>query len=292
MARGDLTDEQWERLEPLLPPVPKMGRPPRDRRQVLDGIWGRARTGSPWRDVPGRYGPWETAYSVFRRWQIDGTWARVLQELQVKADADGVIEWEVSVDSTVCRAHQHAAGARKRGLPIRAGRVLAYLAAEPDDHALGRSRGGLTTKLHLAADASGHVLAVTVTGGQRGDAPQFTRLVDKIRVARTDGGRPRTRPSRVIADRAYSSRAIRVYLRRRQIPHTIPEKRDQAGHRLRRGSAGGRAPGFDREVYKRRHKVECRIGLLKQARGVATRYDKLAVRYEATVQLTLIRQSL
>ncbi|MFE4337241.1 hypothetical protein ACFRQM_50440 [Streptomyces sp. NPDC056831] len=83
-------------------------------------------------------------------------------------------------------------------------------------------------------------------------------------------------------------------------PHTapgtgrrrIPEKRDQAGHRRRRGSAGGRPPGFDRELYKRRHKVENRICLLKQARGVATRYDKLAVRYGATVQLTLIRQSL
>lgn len=95
----------------------------------------------------------------------------------------------------------------------------------------------------------------------------------------------------MLADRAYSYRAIRTYLRRRQIPHTIPEKRDQAGH-LRRSSAGGRPPGFDRETYKRRHKVECRIGLLKQARGVATRYDELAVRYEATVQLTLIRQTL
>ncbi|MET9293060.1 transposase [Streptomyces sp. NPDC003077] len=126
----------------------------------------------------------------------------------------------------------------------------------------------------------------------RQDAPQFTKLMGRIRIARTGGGRPRTRPVRVIADRAYSSRAIRTHLRRRQIAHTIPEKRDQAGHRLRRGSAGGRPPSFDRDLYKRRHKVECRIGLLKQARGVATRYDKLAVRYEATVQLTLIRQSL
>ncbi|WP_326600812.1 hypothetical protein [Streptomyces sp. NBC_01803] len=73
----------------------------------------------------------------------------------------------------------------------------------------------------------------------------------------------------MIADRAYSSREIRAYLRRRQIPHTIPEERDQAGHRLRRGSAGGRPPGFDTERYKNRHKAECRIGRLKQARGVA-----------------------
>ncbi|MGY4967316.1 IS5 family transposase [Streptomyces sp. 900105245] len=123
MARGDLTDEQWVRLEAVLPPLPVMERRPRDRRQVFDGIWWRARTGSPWRDVPKHYGPWETLYSVFRRWQIDGSWARVLEKLQVKADAAGHIEWEVSVDSTVCRLHQHAAGARKRGTTLRAGRV-------------------------------------------------------------------------------------------------------------------------------------------------------------------------
>ncbi|WSV08688.1 IS5 family transposase [Streptomyces sp. NBC_01020] len=289
MARGDLTDDQWERLEPLLPSIPKIGRPPRDRRQVFDGIWWRARTGSPWRDVPERYGPWETAYALFRRWQIDGTWAAVLKKLQVKADATGHIEWEVSVDSTICRAHQHAAGARKAGAP---GRTQPDgLAAEPDDHALGRSRGGLTTKLHLAVDASSHVLATVITAGQRSDARLFYEVMNRIRMPRLGGGRRRVRPDYVLADRAYSSRAIREYLRRRQTPHTIPEKRDQAGHRIRRGSAGGRPPGFDRETYARRHKVECRIGLLKQARGVATRYDKLAVRYEATVQLTLIRQS-
>ncbi|MGM9470179.1 IS5 family transposase [Streptomyces murinus] len=121
MARGDLTDEQWVCLEAMLPPSLVMGRKPRDRRQVFDGIWWRARTGSPWRDGPERYGPWETSYSVFRRWQIDGTWARILEKLQVKADAAGHIKWEVSVDSTICRAHQHAAGARKRGITIRAG---------------------------------------------------------------------------------------------------------------------------------------------------------------------------
>lgn len=166
------------------------------------------------------------------------------------------------------------------------------LAAEPDDHGLGRSRGGLTTKIHLAVDASFHVLAAVVTAGQRGDAPAFEQVMERIRVPRIGGGRPRTRPEHVLADRAYSSREIRSYLRKRGIAHTIPEKRDQAGNRVRRGSAGGRPPGFDREMYKRRHKVECRIGLLKQARGVATRYDKLAVRYESTVQLTLIRQAL
>ncbi|WP_423247571.1 IS5 family transposase [Streptomyces achmelvichensis] len=292
MTRGDLTDIQWVRLEAALPPLPKMGRWPRDRRQVFDGIWWRARTGSPWRDLPERYGPWETAYTVFRRWQIDGTWAKILEKLQVKADEAGIIEWEVSVDSTVCRAHQHAAGARKRGLPIPGGTRTSGLADEPEDHGLGRSRGGLSTKIHLAVDASFHVLAAVITGGQRGDAPAFEQVLGQIRVPRPGPGRPRTRPEHVLADRAYSSRQIRSYLRRRGIAHTIPEKRDQAGHRFRRGAAGGRPPAFDRETYKRRHKVECRIGLLKQARGVATRYDKLAVRYEATIQLTLIRQAL
>ncbi|MGW7575681.1 IS5 family transposase [Streptomyces sp. NPDC054765] len=123
MARGDLIDGQWARLEAVLPPLPRMGCKPRDRRQVFDGIWWRARTGSPWRDIPERYGPWETAYTLFRRWQIDGTWARALKKLQVKADAAGHIEWEVSVDSTIRRAHQHAAGAREKGITIRAGRV-------------------------------------------------------------------------------------------------------------------------------------------------------------------------
>lgn len=131
-----------------------------------------------------------------------------------------------------------------------------------------------------------------VTAGQRADAPVFGQVMDRIRIPRVGGGHPRTRPGHVLADRAYSSRAIRAYLRRRHIPHTVPEKGDQAGHRLRRGSAGGRPPGFDRDLYKRRHKVECRIGLLKQARGIATRYEKLAVRYEATIQLALIRQAL
>ncbi|WUT81132.1 IS5 family transposase [Streptomyces melanogenes] len=291
MGRGDLTDDQWARLEAVLPPLPRMGRKPRDRRQCFDGIWWRARTGSPWRDVPERYGPWETAYTLFRRWQIDGTWSEILKRLQVKADAAGHIEWEVSVDSTVCRAHQHAAGARKRGLTVRAGRCRTG-SSEPEDHAIGRSRGGLTTKIHLAVDASFHVLAAVITAGQRGDAPVFTEVMDRIRVSRPGGGHPRTRPGHLLADRAYSSRQIRAYLRRRQIPHTIPERRDQAGHRLHRGSAGGRPPGFDREMYKRRNRIECRIGLLKQARGVATRFDKLAVRYEATIQLTLIRQTL
>lgn len=78
-------------------------------------MW-RTRAGTPWWDVPERYGPWDRVYDLFRRWQRDGTWKRILEQLQVQADAQGLITWDVSVDSTVCRAHQHAAGARKRGI--------------------------------------------------------------------------------------------------------------------------------------------------------------------------------
>ena len=115
MGRGDLTDEQWADLVRVLPRPPGRGRPVRQPRQLIDGIRWRARTGAPWRDVPGCYGRWQTVYGLFRRWQRDGTWARVVTQLQAAADAAGRIRWQVSVDSTVCRAHQHAAGARKDG---------------------------------------------------------------------------------------------------------------------------------------------------------------------------------
>ncbi|MFI8393080.1 IS5 family transposase, partial [Streptomyces sp. NPDC085540] len=121
MGRGDLTNGQWARLEPLLPTGIKPGRPQVwTRRQLIDGIRWRTRTGAPWRDVPERYGPWDRVYDLFRRWQRDGTWARIHTQLQAEADAKGLITWDVNVDSTVCRAHQHAAGAAKRGTSRRA----------------------------------------------------------------------------------------------------------------------------------------------------------------------------
>jgi transposase len=116
-GRHDLSDAQWAVLEPLLPKAKRSGRPPLwSRRQLIDGMRWRARVGAPWRDVPTEYGSWAAAYALFRRWQRDGTWARILTALQALADAAGRIVWDVSVDSTIARAHQHAAGAPKRGI--------------------------------------------------------------------------------------------------------------------------------------------------------------------------------
>ena len=114
-------------------------------------------------------------------------------------------------------------------------------------------------------------------------------VLDRIRVPRPRGGRPRTRPDHVSGDKAYSSRRNRRYLRRRRIRHTIPEPRDQRANRRRRGSAGGRPAGFDRERYRRRNEIERTINRLKNYRAVATRYDKRAYVFHGTVTAAAIR---
>lgn len=127
-------------------------------------------------------------------------------------------------------------------------------------------------------------MAFVLTAGQAGDAPAFESVMAALRVPRPQG-RPRTRPSVVLADKAYSSQAIRAHLRRRGIRAVIPIRADQAAHRKRRGSSGGRPPAFDRETYKQRNTVERCINRLKQWRGIATRYEKTATVYLAGLHL-------
>jgi transposase len=127
------------------------------------------------------------------------------------------------------------------------------------------------------------------SAGQRHDSLAFIPLMDRLKIARRGQGRPRTRPTRVLADKAYSSRAIRAHLRRRRIKATIPEPAGQARHRLRRSSKGGRPPAFDPAAYKQRNTVERAFNRLRQHRAVATRYDKRDFVYRGTVDAAAIR---
>ena len=129
VGRGELTDAAWAVLEPLLPQRGARGKPWADHRRVINGILWKLRTGAPWRDLPDRYGPWQTCHSRLVRWRRDGTWDRLLAHVQTKSDAVGEVIWEVSIDSSVVRAHQHAAGARKKRALLRTRR---WGAAEAD----------------------------------------------------------------------------------------------------------------------------------------------------------------
>jgi transposase len=145
----------------------------------------------------------------------------------------------------------------------------------------------LSTKIHQIVDGNGLPLVVLLSAGQAGDSPMFGPLMAHLRVARAVG-RPRTRPDVVRADKAYSSRAIRGHLRSRGVTAVIPEPDDQKGHRRRGGSRGGRPPAFDAETYKGRNVIERRFCHLKQWRGLATRYDKLALTYRTAVVLNAV----
>jgi transposase len=154
-----------------------------------------------------------------------------------------------------------------------------------DGEAIGRSRGGLSTKIHLAVDGRGRPLSVLITAGQAGDNPQLIPLIDAISIKPAGLGRPRKKPDMLIADKAYTHLSTRRALRRRGIRHAIPERSDQIEQRAAKGSAGGRPPSFDREVYKQRNVVERCFNRLKQWRDLATRFAKRAAIYRSSLVL-------
>ncbi len=275
-------------VEPLLPVSGVRGRPRVDDRQVINGMLYKCRTGIAWRDLPQRYGPWKTVYNRFWRWSRNGTLATLVSRVRVIAEAVDELDREVSVDSSIVRAHQHAAGARRMRAAHTGGERVLRRADRASDHAIGRSRGGPTTKIHLACDGHGRPVSVVLTGGNVNDCTMFDQVMAGVRFGRRGPGRPRTRPTRVIADKGYSSRAIRASLRRRHIPATIPERQDQQTNRRRRGRTGGRPPAFDRATYRRRNTVERCFQRLKQFRAIATRYDKTALSYRAMIDLATL----
>ncbi|UJB46410.1 IS5 family transposase [Streptomyces sp. A1-5] len=304
MRRHELTDEQWQKIEALLPANGKPGGQWADHRTVINGVLFRARTGVPWPDLPERYGPWQTVYERHRRWSADGTWQQILTELQIEADAtdpDGTLakdvakdgvprrrEWAVNIDSTSCRAHQHAAGARRRPPRDFPQKGAVRVWTQRGREALGRSRGGLTCKVHLLADDRARPLTWQTSPGQRGDSPMFIPVLEGLRIRRRGPGRPRSRPDRVRGDKAYSSYDNRAYLRRRGIKATIAQPEDQRANRQRKGQAGGRPPAFDKTQYRRRSAVERCVSKWKQHRAVASRYDKRDYIFNGTLTVAAI----
>jgi transposase len=146
----------------------------------------------------------------------------------------------------------------------------------------------VSTKIHQLVDGRGRPLVIALTAGQAGDSPMLKVLLADLAVARPGGGRPRTRPDTLLGDKAYSSAANRELLRRKRVKTVIPQPADQIAHRQRRGSEGGRPPGFDATTYKGRNVIERSFNDHKQWRGLATRYDKLATTYRGGVVLRAI----
>ncbi|MGW2825939.1 IS5 family transposase [Streptomyces sp. NPDC001443] len=174
IRRHELFEEAWEFVRPLLPES-LLGRKRLDDRTVLNGIVWKFRTGTAWRDVPERYGPWATLHTRFRQWALDGTFERMLRAAQARADAAGDVGWLMSVDSTVVRAHQHAAGARKgasigSARPGRVDRLPDQLVIQQVRRQLGRT--DLFDRLSRASHVAQQVLLPW-----SGDAPETVQTL-------------------------------------------------------------------------------------------------------------------
>ncbi|MBA3676389.1 MAG: IS5 family transposase [Sphingosinicella sp.] len=245
MSRYDLTDFEWRVIQPLLPNKPR-GVPRVDDRRVLNGIFWVLRSGAPWRDLPERYGPRTTCYNRFVRWRRAGVWDRLMDA--ITAAYDGDIQM---IDSTSIRAHQQAATPKKGGR----------------DHCLGRSRGGLTTKIHAVVDRQGLPVRLGLTAGQAHDAPAALALLDRLE--------PRTI---VLADKAYDAGSIRDLIEEQGAVPNIPAKSNRKWK-----------PCFSRALYRERNQVERFFSKLKHFRRIATRYDKLAENFLAMVKLASMR---
>ncbi len=236
MARFDLTDAEFERLRPFLPDQHgKAGRPRHDDRTVLNGILWVLRTGAPWRDLPERYGPWTTVNSRSYRWRESGLWQRILEGCRL-------------VRMPTARSTGRSPPHRRHGRPGASGRRRRKR-GDHESEALGYSRGGFSTKIHLRAEGGGKPLTFTITPGQRHESTAIEALLDGGQVRRAGPGRPRRRPRRLVGDKGYSYPTVRRAISRRGICHTIPRRRDQ-----------GRDPDFDAATYRRRNVVERSIG--------------------------------
>ena len=245
MARFDLTDREWSIVAPLLPNKPR-GVARTDDRRVLNAIFYTLRTGSPWRDLPERYGPYTTAYNRYNRWAKAGVWLGIFEALTARSPQS--LQF---IDSSIVRAHQHAAGGKKGG----------------PDHAIGRSRGGLSTKIHAVVDEQGLPVRLLLSAGQASDMAAVPDLL---------AGLPT--PAAVVADRGYDSNAVLDLIVRSGARASIPS----CSRRIVRRSV-------DPAIYRQRNLIERFFCRIKQFRRIATRFDKLARNFRAAVLLAATR---
>jgi transposase len=244
MARFDLSDGEWAIIAPLLPNKPR-GVPREDDRRVLNGIFCVLRTGSPWRDLPERYGPYTTCYNRFNRWAKAGIWLKVFEALAQHSPQSLQL-----IDSSIIRAHQHAAGGKKGA------RITPSV-----------SLGGLSTKIHAVVDDDGLPIRIVLTAGQAHDQSVVPELLRDLMPG-----------SDVVADRGYDSDAVLDLIRQAGARPHIPS----LSRRLVRRSV-------DHAIYRQRNLVERFFNKLKHFRRIATRFDKLARNYLAAVLLASTR---
>lgn len=243
--RHEITDQQWDAIKNLLPG--KEGDPgatAQDNRLFINALMWLAKTGAPWRDLPERFGKWNSVFVRFDRWCKNGVFQRIMATLQ-DPEVDVLL-----LDSTVVRAHQHAAGAKDS-------------CAEAET--LGRSRGGFGTKIHVACDGLGKPVRIILTPGQDHDVTQAVALIDGIDA------------DRIIADKAYDTNTFLAELASRDTEAVIPPRSTRLDQR-----------DYDKEEYKKRNVVERFINVLKQCRRVATRYEKTARNFLALVSFASV----
>jgi transposase len=235
-----LSDELWSKLEKILLQHAIYHKP--DLRLTVEGMLYRMRVGCPWRDLPSAFGIWNSVYKRFNAWSAAGKWLRIFKLLIEDPD----FEW-VFIDGTYAKAHQHSAGAPGGG-----------------KEAIGVSRAGRTSKIHLAVDAHGLPVEFEITGGQINDCTAAPELIEQLPAA-----------AAIVADKGYDSERIREQIEARGTRPVIPRKRTSI-----KGNTD-----LDRGLYRYRHLVENAFARLKQYRAVAFRYDKLKRNYESTVAM-------
>ncbi|MDP6485949.1 MAG: IS5 family transposase [Alphaproteobacteria bacterium] len=243
-GRYDLTDFEWSVIEPLLPNKPR-GVPRVDDKRVLNGIFWVLRSGAPWRDLPERYGPYTTCYNRFIRWRKAGVWDRIMDAVSEAYDGDIQM-----IDSSVVRVHQ----CRQRKKNDRV-------------HCMGRSRGGLTTKVHALTDSRGLPIKLVLTPGQTHDAKGAAMLLTGL----PDG-------CVLLGDKAYDADWIRERIEAQGAAANIPDKVNRKHRHC-----------FSKTLYKERNRIERFFNRIKHFRRVATRFEKHAANYLAMIKLASIR---